>query len=99
MLFRQKEHTGVAEMFINETIIAGFYSTLGVVLAQHAQSSGFTHKTKLLIPPLEGREEEIQKSRISSGPEFEANLGYLRPCIYKANQKKGYKILIILLFL
>lgn len=42
MLFRQREHTGVAEVLTNEAIIAGFYSAGGVVLAQHAQSCGFT---------------------------------------------------------
>lgn len=42
VLFRQREHTGVAEVLTNEAIIAGFYSAGGVVLAQHAQSCGFT---------------------------------------------------------
>ena len=47
MLFRQREHTGVAEMLTNETIIVGFYNAVGIVLAKHAQSCGFTQKTKL----------------------------------------------------
>lgn len=33
VLFRQREHTGVAEMLTNETITAGFYSAVGAVLA------------------------------------------------------------------